>query len=569
MEGGLLSFIIDFLGSSVVMYGIYVLLFRYKSSYNQTRLFLLAIPFLALLFSIVTLNVLPAPVVAPVATEGISMPDHLTIIPDTEVASSFSAPVIIESVNGATPAINYLLILLCVYGIVALVRLSVLLYNVHIISSAKRWSTPEKVGNELVYRSGYVETPFSFLKTIFVSRKITTDKLQLIVLHEKAHIAHHHYIDKIFIELYTTFMWFNPIVWLIRKELGAVHEFQSDATVIQAGVDLHDYQQLLFDEIEKNVPIVANGFNNSLIKKRFIMMRDGVKNRFPVLRIALLIPLLVTIFAFTSLGYEERRRDVATTAANDEVFSETPKSVVQPSEIAAIDPKEKTPVVESLHEKQVSDQTMKDSSESGSTEAIATAIVTAITTTIAAIPDNVAKIATNATITAPETDNPAQIALKETVVPKEVASIKKDSRFGRYILTPENISYYNGQEHGLVNIFCSEDETKVVLTVAVSGDYGWVFFSGNTFLRDCETGDLYKVRRMESGIPLDEVLYFNGVSGLVQFTMVFPPLTKAVKSIDYIQYNSNKDTRPTKGRNWKFSDIDLSEYPRKTPQVIL
>lgn len=138
-----------------------------------------------------------------------------------------------------------------------------------------------------------------------------------------------------------------------------------------------------------------------------------------------------------------------------------------------------------------------------------------------------------------------------------------------YVLDKNDVVFSKFQENGLVNIIRTNKETRVVLTVRSKYRYGWVFFSENTFLRDCETGDLYKVRRMANNIPLAKTIYLGDAYGTVEFTMVFPPLRKNVKRIDYIQKNSNHDTRPTKGGNWIFTDIDLTQYPREEPKIIL
>lgn len=69
-----------------------------------------------------------------------------------------------------------------------------------------------------------------------------------------------------------------------------------------------------------------------------------------------------------------------------------------------------------------------------------------------------------------------------------------------YQLPNEEIEMYFGEEEGIANIYRSENETKVAISVNVKFSGAWVFFSENTFLKDCETGDLYKVRRMERSI---------------------------------------------------------------------
>lgn len=140
----------------------------------------------------------------------------------------------------------------------------------------------------------------------------------------------------------------------------------------------------------------------------------------------------------------------------------------------------------------------------------------------------------------------------------------------QYVLKREQMDISYGYEQGVVNIIRSDKETKVILSVRVGYDNAWVFFSENTFLRDCETGDMYKVRRMEKDIPLAETIWIRDMyNSVLEFTMVFPSLGKDVKRIDFLQYDSNQGTRPMSGNNWKFTDIDLSIFPVKKPKIIL
>lgn len=139
-----------------------------------------------------------------------------------------------------------------------------------------------------------------------------------------------------------------------------------------------------------------------------------------------------------------------------------------------------------------------------------------------------------------------------------------------YVLKQSQTVVYPGVQEGLVNIICTDKSTKVVLTVKVGYDNAWVFFSENTFLRDCQTGDLYKVRQMQNELPLGKTIYIYDMEGAVlQFTMIFPPLKLGVKTIDYLQYDSNRGKRPLEGNNWTFTNLNLSEFPVKEPKIIL
>ena len=46
-------------------------------------------------------------------------------------------------------------------------------------------------------------------------------------------------------QIFLLVYWFNPVVWLLKRELQEVHEFEADNGVINTGIDATKYQLLL------------------------------------------------------------------------------------------------------------------------------------------------------------------------------------------------------------------------------------------------------------------------------------------------------------------------------------
>ena len=128
-------------------------------------------------------------------------------------------------------------------------------------------------GEKNLVRASWVTTPFSFGRTIFLPVGRTPDEERLFILHEQAHIACRHYIDVWAIELLTRLLWFNPVLWYVRKTLRDLHEFEADRQVLQQGADVYAYQCLLVSEASEDCTIIANGFNNSFIRRRIKEMK--------------------------------------------------------------------------------------------------------------------------------------------------------------------------------------------------------------------------------------------------------------------------------------------------------
>lgn len=126
---------------------------------------------------------------------------------------------------------------------------------------------------EHILHAAWIQTPFSFGRTIFLPMGRTPDEERLFILHEQAHIACRHYIDVWAIELLTRLMWFNPVLWMVRKMLRDLHEFEADRLVLEQGTDAYTYQCLLVSEASEDCTIIANGFNNSFIRRRIKEMK--------------------------------------------------------------------------------------------------------------------------------------------------------------------------------------------------------------------------------------------------------------------------------------------------------
>ena len=90
--------------------------------------------------------------------------------------------------------------------------------------------------------------PFSFLRNIVISEKDYTENKEMVITHEYAHIKHFHAIDLIICELFAAIHWFNPFMWLLRRDLRLIHEYQADQAVLNKGIDATKYQLLVVEK---------------------------------------------------------------------------------------------------------------------------------------------------------------------------------------------------------------------------------------------------------------------------------------------------------------------------------
>ena len=135
--------------------------------------------------------------------------------------------------------------------------------------------------------------PFSWMHTIVLSRIDYEERNPSILVHERGHILQRHSWDIVFVEALTALQWFNPVVWLLRRDLRTVHEYEADAAVLSSGSDVSQYIQLLMRKaMGTKACILANGINNSTFKKRINMMLLNKSSRYNSLKLLALLPII-------------------------------------------------------------------------------------------------------------------------------------------------------------------------------------------------------------------------------------------------------------------------------------
>ena len=143
--------------------------------------------------------------------------------------------------------------------------------------------------------------PFSWMRTIVLSRIDYEERNPSILAHERGHIRLHHSWDIVFVEMLTALQWFNPVVWLLRRDLRTVHEYEADASVLSSDSDVSQYIQLLMRKaLGTKASILANGINNSTIKKRIFMMLKHKSNRRAWLKALYIAPIVAVSLVATA-----------------------------------------------------------------------------------------------------------------------------------------------------------------------------------------------------------------------------------------------------------------------------
>ena len=296
-----------------VLWLVYRLLFHNSNRLYFNRYFLLTSMLLALAMPL--LGLLSGMEVPQMATlkqnmfngmmlnEVIVTPDGQPVLPEVSVTtdatpSRFSVWQVIGGIYLIGVGVMTLLFLIKLGRLVAL-----------IIRSPKR----KMDGFTAVYLSAVpepVEGPqrgsFSFFRyAFFPNENVDPD----IMRHEMSHIEHHHSWDILFAEVMMILQWFNPFIYLYKKELQSLHEYQADRDVVATGVDKKNYMMLILQQCTAvDFSGMSNNFSLILTKKRIKMITRNEKAKGLWWRLLATLPVLAFLMiANTKVTAQEQK----------------------------------------------------------------------------------------------------------------------------------------------------------------------------------------------------------------------------------------------------------------------
>ena len=187
-----------------------------------------------------------------------------------------------------------------------LVRLAVGIYSVWRLIHSGRLSVIEEDVTLTVVDS--LSSPFSWFGHIVASEEDVRQYRDMILSHELAHIRLRHSWDVMAVDVAMCLWWFNPAMWLVRRELQSLHEYQADEAVLRAGADAKNYQMLLIKRaVGSRLHSVANCLNHSNLKNRITMMCKNQSSRWAATKALLVVPMVaVALSAFATTEYVPR-----------------------------------------------------------------------------------------------------------------------------------------------------------------------------------------------------------------------------------------------------------------------
>ncbi|MBC7487017.1 MAG: hypothetical protein H7282_09740, partial [Cytophagaceae bacterium] len=225
--------------------GFYVLVLRKETFFRQNRFFLNTSIFLSFLIPFINSDWFRELFITQKVREAAIMPTQMMY--DT----------IIVGVNEEALSLSVTDVIFWIYASGAIFLLLRFLIRLIFLKSKLK---PEK------------GAAFSFFKMLVVDRNMP--KAETVIGHEKVHMREWHSADIIFIELAAIVNWFNPVMYLYKKEIRHIHEFIADEEAARLMQSKSDYAMLLFSNTLGFDPLHLsnNFFNKSLLKRRILML---------------------------------------------------------------------------------------------------------------------------------------------------------------------------------------------------------------------------------------------------------------------------------------------------------
>ncbi len=222
-------------------------------------------------------------------------------------------PILIPEKNPEIRSLNWVPVTLAfIYGMGTLATFIWLSISTCRLIQLIRTSEKKRFGNYVLVIPQQPTASFSWGRYIVISAVDYSQQSEEILLHETMHLRNHHTLDLLFMQIFLLVHWFNPVVWLLKRELQEIHEFEADNGVINTGVDATKYQLLLVKKaVGTRLYSMANGFNHSKLKKRITMMLKERTNRWARLKLLLAVPVMAgALYVFAQPEVKEVPRQI-------------------------------------------------------------------------------------------------------------------------------------------------------------------------------------------------------------------------------------------------------------------
>ncbi|WP_197276096.1 M56 family metallopeptidase [Mangrovimonas sp. TPBH4] len=257
----------------ILFYGCYKLFLQKETFFQSNRAFLILGLLMATVFPLIVI-----PIYVEYTSQPITTNFNFEQMPQTEMKNPWEPSDVLP----------------WIYGLGATFFLSKLLFEITSLLFLLKKQPKQSIGKYTFIETNKNLSPFSFFnRIVYNPAQFTKSELQHIINHEKVHAQQLHSIDVLLIQLATALLWFNPFIWLYKKELCQNLEFIADGNAQHRTDCGKSYQMVLLKTSTANHQLaLANNFYTSLIKKRIVMLHKSKSHRLKAWKYSLILPAL-------------------------------------------------------------------------------------------------------------------------------------------------------------------------------------------------------------------------------------------------------------------------------------
>ncbi len=225
-----------------------------------------------------------------------------------------------------------------VYMVVVSVLLVVFISRLVALYRLKQQAKPIYIGQDKVWVTHKNIAPFSFFGMIMLNKEVLQqDHLSMLLQHEKAHVRQWHSLDVILAELISVVFFFNPFVYLLKREMRINLEYLADNSCSAHCEQSTAYQYAIL-QMAMAQPYVAisNHFNYSPIKNRIMMLNKKSSKNWAMLKYVSIVPAVLVLLLLSQESVANKWSNVINDEGNtvEQTIMQTtaPQSVVTKQE---------------------------------------------------------------------------------------------------------------------------------------------------------------------------------------------------------------------------------------------
>ncbi len=272
---------------------IYHFLLRRLTFFNTNRWFLLAGILASIIFPLIEIT----------QTVYVEQPEQILYLPQ-QLATPMA--IVLEPAAVEATPFDYGMLAIYVYLAITMFFLGKMVVELSSLYRLIKSGNKRKVGKFVLVTLSRKLTPFSFFNYICYSiNDQQSAELDLIIDHEKVHAREWHSIDLIVSHVFRAVFWINPLVWLLKRQIGENLEFIADAKAKIQNTSGISYERTLLSTAASHMqPAMANNFFTPFIKKRIMMLQKEASAQWNAYKYALILPVIV-LFLYSFNVVEE------------------------------------------------------------------------------------------------------------------------------------------------------------------------------------------------------------------------------------------------------------------------